>query len=203
MVDSMMTINIRRPTKHERFTCPLIDLTSNIPGHPEEYTDPELSSEDYNELVDQFEERHLNIKRTERIVPDPAEYSKYFLFPVENVMKKTLQNTTKYDSINMRIPMRQHYKARNPLLSRRRILEPYATDTWFSTTTSYEGCNCAQIFSGVKSKTVSRYGMKSETDGPAALLNLFQQEGVPLSIKRDNSKMQTSKLWKTTAEIIG
>jgi hypothetical protein len=111
-------------------------------------------------------------------------------------MKKTLQNTTKYDSINMRIPMRQHYKARNPLLSRRRILEPYATDTWFSTTTSYEGYNCAQIFAGVKSKTVSQYGMKSENDGPAALLNFFRQEGVPLSIIRDKSKMQTSKLWK-------
>jgi len=111
-------------------------------------------------------------------------------------MKKTLQNTTRYGSINMRIPVRQHYKARNLLLSRRRILEPYATDTWFSTTTSYEGYNCAQIFAGVKSKTVSQYGMKSENDGPAALLNFFRQEGVPLSIIRDNSKMQTSKLWK-------
>ena len=38
--------------------------------------------------------------------------------------------------------------------------------------------------------------MKSETDGPAALLNFFRQEGVPLSIICDNSKMQTSKLWK-------
>jgi len=154
MVDSMMKIKIRRPTKHERFTCPLFELTSDIPWHPEEYTEPELSTEDYNELVDQFEEKHLNIKRTERIVTDPAEYSKYFLFPGENVMKKTLQNTTRYGSINMRIPMRQHYKARNPLLSRRRILEPYATDTWFSTTTSYEGYNCAQIFAGVKSKSL-------------------------------------------------
>jgi hypothetical protein len=56
MVNSMMTIKIRRPTKHERFKCPLIELTSDIPWHPEEYTEPELSSEDYNELVDQFEE---------------------------------------------------------------------------------------------------------------------------------------------------
>jgi len=56
MVNSMMTIKIRRPTKHERFKCPLIELTSDIPWHPEEYTEPELSSKDYNELVDQFEE---------------------------------------------------------------------------------------------------------------------------------------------------
>ena len=112
------------------------------------------------------------------------------------IIKKTLQNTTRHRSINMQIPIRQHYKARNPLLSRRRILEPYTTDTWFSTTTSYEGYNCAQIFAGVKSKTVSQYGMKFETDGPVALLNFFRQEGVPLSIIRDNSKMQTTKLWK-------
>jgi len=51
-------------------------------------------------------------------------------------------------------------------------------------------------FLQASSQKVYQYGMKSETDGPAALLNFFRQEGVPLSIIRDNSKMQTSILWK-------
>ena len=103
-------------------------------------------------------------------------------------MKKTLQNTTIFGSINMRIPMRQHYKSRNPLLQRRRLLEPFSTDTWFSTVTSYEGYNCAQIFVGEKSKYVRHYGMRSEGSGPDALLDFFRDEGVPISITRDNSK---------------
>ena len=72
----------------------------------------------------------------------------------------------------------------------------YATDTWFSTVKSYEGYNCAQVFYGTKSMWISQYGMQSEGDGPSALLDFFRKEGVPISIRADNSKMQTSALWK-------
>ena len=91
--------------------------------------------------------------------------------------------------------MRQHYKSRNPLLQRKRLMEPFSTDTWFSTVTSYEGYNCAQIFVGNNSKYVKHYGMRSEGSGPDALLEFFRDAGVPISITRDNSKMQTSNLW--------
>ena len=37
--------------------------------------------------------------------------------------------------------------------------------------------------------------MKSESGGSDALLDFFQQEGVPLSIKIDNPKDQTRKPW--------
>jgi hypothetical protein len=37
--------------------------------------------------------------------------------------------------------------------------------------------------------------MRSESSGPEALLDFFRQEGVPTSITRDNSKMQTGYLW--------
>ena len=88
--------------------------------------------------------------------------------------------------------MRWHDKSRNIILQRRRINEPYATDTWFYTTTSYEGYNCAQIFYGTSSKVISNYGLENESDGPNVLLDFFRKEGVPLSITRDNSKMQSS-----------
>ncbi len=74
-------------------------------------------------------------------------------------------------------------------------MEDYATDTWFSTVTSYEGYNAVQLFYGTKSGYLSQYGLQSEGQGPDALLNFFRQEGVPISIRSDTSKMQTSHLW--------
>ena len=47
--------------------------------------------------------------------------------------------------MNLSIPMIWHVKSRNPTLQHHRINEPYATDTWFSTTTSYEGYECTKI----------------------------------------------------------
>lgn len=37
--------------------------------------------------------------------------------------------------------------------------------------------------------------MKSEKHGPEAMLDFFRQEGVPVSLTRDNSRMQTSATW--------
>ncbi len=75
-------------------------------------------------------------------------------------------------------------------------MEEYATDTWFWNVKSYEGFRCNQIFYGCKSRKFVNYGMHSEASGPEALLDFFRQEGVPISIRSDNSKMQTSYVWK-------
>ena len=39
--------------------------------------------------------------------------------------------------------------------------------------------------------------MSSESAGPEALKDFFRDIGVPLSIRRDNSKMQCSEAWNT------
>jgi hypothetical protein len=75
-------------------------------------------------------------------------------------------------------------------------MEDYATDTWFFKVRSYEGYKCCQLFCGLKSRKIANYGMNSESSGPEALLDFFRQEGVPISIHRDNSKMQVGYLWK-------
>ena len=41
------------------------------------------------------------------------------------------------------------------------------------------------------------YGMNSESAGPETLKDFFREIGVPLSIRRDNSKMQCSEAWNT------
>jgi hypothetical protein len=78
--------------------------------------------------------------------------------------------------------MRQHMKSRNLILNHLRHFEEYSMNTWFSKVTSYEGYSCAQVFVGNKSHKVSQYGVQSEGSGPAALLDFFCSEGVPLSI---------------------
>jgi hypothetical protein len=196
-VEAMLCVKIRKPTDHELNTCTVIDITSPEPWYPENINDAELTEQDYDDLVAEHDRRKLNMQRTLSKKDDQKgdKYEGHFLYPGKTVLEKTLQNTTQYGSINMRIPMRQHYKSRNPILQRRRINEPYSTDTWFSTTTSYEGYNCAQVFHGVTSKTTSHYGMARESQGPDALLDFFRNEGVPISMTRDNSKMQTGILW--------
>jgi hypothetical protein len=196
MIEGLLVLKIRKPSPQELTTCDTVEVTRDIQWTPEAISEPELSKSDYDQLVQTTQQRNLRLHHTTRLPKDPAIYAPYFLYPGRIVMQKTLQNTTQYGSINMRIPMRQHYKSRNPILNRRRINESYASDTWFSTTPSYEGYNSAQVFYGIKSGVISHYGMLRETQGPDALLDFFRQEGVPLAITHDNSKMQGSHLWK-------
>jgi hypothetical protein len=74
-------------------------------------------------------------------------------------------------------------------------MESWATDTRFSKITSYAGYNCCQIFVGQKSYHIFNYGMVTESSGPDALLEFFRTIGVPISIRRDNAKMQASQAW--------
>ena len=198
--EGLMTIKIRRPTKqdYDLYGGNIIEFTSPDEWRPEQITEKPLTRDEYLALVGRVEkhlEHHINATKTRIPEADVDKLARFFLYPGETVLKQTLQNTTQYGSINMRIPMREHYKARNPLLSRRRITEPYATDTKFATVTSFEGYNCMQTFLGINSKHISHYGLKSESDGPDALRDFFRAEGVPISILRDNSKMQTGALW--------
>ena len=172
MVDAMMTIKIRKPTEYELENCEMVDITSPEPWHPydlNEEKEEEMTEEEYELFLDEIEKRNSNLKKAKPSPENPNKYAPYFLHPGKEVMSQTLKNTTRYGSINMRIPMRQHFKSRNPLLNHRRILEGVATDTWFSSVTSYEGYNCAQAFYGTKSKTMSHYGMRSEASGPSVL----------------------------------
>ena len=97
--------------------------------------------------------------------------------------------------MNLSVTMRRHVKLRNTILQHHCINEPYATGTWFSTSTNYEGYKCAQIFYGTRSKVISYYGLAAKSYGPNALLDLSRQEGVPLSTTRHISKMQSSAVF--------
>ena len=94
---------------------------------------------------------------------DIKQASKYLLYPGDEIVKKTLEATTQLGKTVQKVPLRPHYKTRNPILSKTRLMEPWATDTWFAKVTSYEGYNCCQLFVGHNSKSTFLYGMRSET----------------------------------------
>ena len=95
----------------------------------------------------------------------------HFLYQGKKILIKSFKNTTQLGRINLHIPMIGHVKSRNPILQLRCINEPYAIDTWFSTTIGYEGYNCAHIFYGTMSKFISYYGLATESDGTNLLLD--------------------------------
>jgi len=110
-------------------------------------------------------------------------------------MKDTLRHNTMTGTLSRSVPMRKDHKSRNPLLTRNRLREGYATDTIFSKVISFEGYICTQGFVGIDSKYRSIHGRKFEKHGQEAMLDFVRQEGVPVSLTRDNSKMQTSATW--------
>ena len=60
---------------------------------------------------------------------------------------------------------------------------------------SFEGYNYAQGSSVIDSSYCAGYVMNTESNGPQDMLDLFHAKDVPISLTRDNSKLQTSKNW--------
>ena len=68
--DAMVAINIRKPSDVELRTCQIIDITSDLPWHPEEHETKGLDEIQYNNMVHEIEQleeaapRRLQLKRT-------------------------------------------------------------------------------------------------------------------------------------------
>ena len=193
--NGLLAIKIRKPTKEELEECETVILTSNQPWDPEEINE-DFTAQDFQSLSVDIRENY-NFQTTRKIPQNIHKLNEHLLNPGILATNKTLQATTKLATQSKRVPLRAHLKTRNPVLSCTKLMEPWATDTVFFDVTSYEGYNCAQVFVGTKSMRILAYGMKQESDGPDALLDMFWNIGVPLSMRRDNSKMQASHVWNS------
>ena len=114
-----------------------------------------------------------------------------------NIVRKTLENTTQLATTILEFPMRRHIRARFPWLNCNRLRETVATDTYFANVRAVGGSTCAQVFYGVQSHMINVYGMKSESEMPAAYKDFIRGEGAPNILRRDNSQIQSGQ--KTTA----
>ena len=191
----LLQLRIRLPTEQELNTCCEVELTSSLPWEPHELKDEQLTPKEYEDLCNSIFDldgvRNMNLMWSRNRPQEVTMAEPYLLYPGELTAKKTLEATTQLGTISTRIPLHQHRKSRNPLLNCNRLMEEYATDTWFWKVKSYEGYKCNQLFFGCSSKKFANFGMQTESNGPEALLDFFRQEGVPISIRSDNSKMQT------------
>jgi Reverse transcriptase (RNA-dependent DNA polymerase) len=109
--------------------------------------------------------------------------------PIE-VVRRTLEQTTQMAKLSSSIPMRRHVRSLFPFLNRKRINETVATDTFFSSVRDVSGATCAQVFYGITSHFINVYALKTEADGPQAFEDFARTEGLPNTIRSDNSKMQ-------------
>ena len=80
----------------------------------------------------------------------------------------------------MRIPLRQHFKARNRSLFVKRLRETFATDTFFSSKTGINGETCAQIYVGKKSHLTEIFGMTTESQMHETLQDFIRKWGTQM-----------------------
>ena len=71
------------------------------------------------------------------------DYHPILPFRPHDVIQHTLRQTTQLAKSTVHYPMRHHLKSRFQMLRHKRLNEVIATDTYFSSTKSIEGCHCA------------------------------------------------------------
>jgi len=148
------------------------------------------------DAVDRYKETSATISanpvKGEQSPVDYESIRPFLLWKSVDVIKKTFAATTRYARLDVRIPMRKHYKSRHPALNVRRLKETYATDTFFATTKAIGGETMVQLYAGRKSMFTAVYGMKSETQMPETLQDFIRQWGAMQGLKSDNAKAQLS-----------
>jgi len=124
-------INISYPTDDDMQNYPIIEMTSDIPWEP---------SDDSSEYIMKVTKKPKE--------PDLKRLRQCLGWKPVEVVEKTLKATTQYVKNHMRMPMRQHFKARNRALFVKRIRETVATDTFFSSHKALNGETCTQLYVG-------------------------------------------------------
>jgi hypothetical protein len=88
------------------------------------------------------------------------------------------------------VPMRRHVRSLFPFLNRKRIDETVGTETFFSSVRDVSGATYAQVFYGLTSHFINVYVLKTDADGPNLFEDFARSEGLPNTIRSNNSKMQ-------------
>eukprot|EP00979_Chaetoceros_neogracilis_P009185 scaffold2090_cov151-Chaetoceros_neogracile.AAC.2 len=139
---------------------------------------------------------HLGPKKATIAPADWEVMRRRFGYLSIDVVQKTFDNTTQLAKVDVRLPLRRHFKSRFPQANVNRLHEMFATDTFFSSAPAIGGEMMCQLFVGNTSNLTIPYGMHKESEGLGALNSFINDVGAPDCIKRDNSKMQNSAAWR-------
>lgn len=144
----------------------------------------------------QSSNRLINPTKSRKVDHDWESIRKKLAWLPTNIIKKTFEITTQLAKMDIRLPLRRHYKSRYPQAQVKRLNETFSTDTFFASQTGIKGQTMVQLFCGNTSGLVAPYGMCRESEGPTKLVEFVHDWGAPDRIHRDNSKMQNSEAWK-------
>ena len=139
--------------------------------------------------------RSVNILNAKEKEPDGNHWQRCLGYFPMDIIIRTKDCTTNYGVHHDVGILKRYRKSRNPQLNRKRLMEKYATDTWYASVKAVTGETCAQIFVGMSSFYTCVIGMKTESEGPQALKIFIRQLGAPFSLRNDNSKMQTGTVF--------
>jgi len=94
-----------------------------------------------------------------------------FGFISELILKATCKISTQLGSVDVRYPMRRHFKSRIAGVNVNRIHKTFSTDTMFAKKESVAvgGETCCQVYVGNTSTLTAIYGMKREGEDLATL----------------------------------
>ena len=198
--DALCTLKITKPTDAELRTLDRYDLVDDKPW------DPLLESDSEEEKImrEYTGEGPRNVRtitagKTRKQDYTPVQIDRLrdcLLFKPEDVVRKTLENTTQYAHNYVHTPLRQHWKSRFPGLNCRRIREIMSTDTFYSSEPGRNGETCAQLYVGKHSTFTIVKCMTTESQMPDTLRDVIREYGAPIALFSDNAKSETSKAVK-------
>ena len=131
---------------------------------------------------------HSNQKLLNSNQIDPKSIQPCLAFLPLDTIKRTLECTTQLAKWHTCVPLQRHWKPRFPHLNVHQLMEPVATDTFFTNCKALGDDTCAQVFYGIQSRMINVYPMKMESHGPVAYEDFLREEGCPTLLRRDNSK---------------
>ena len=181
----LVDMDIAYPTEEELDTLEWVQMVDE-----KDWVPPTMV--DYYQFDETRAEISANPMKGKPSKVDYESYRPFLLWKSIDVVKRTFDATTRHARHDVRIPMRKHYKSRNPALNVRRLKETYATDTFFATTKALHGETMVQLYAGRKSMFTVVYGMKSETQMPETLQDFIREWGAMQGLKSDNAKAQLS-----------
>ena len=122
-----------------------------------------------------------------------------FAYAPLDVLQRTWKATTQYARNILQLPMRKHFKSRNPGLNVPRRNEPVATDTVFSDVPAIDsGVTAAQLYVGTESLRCDIYPMPAETNEAFCntLKDNIRKRGAMDKLLSDRAKNETSRATK-------
>jgi len=187
-IGALLYMSCRKPTRKELNEGHIFDLTDYRIWNPRQ------DKTDEQEDHEMFPDNIIHCKaKTNPELPDMDQLKRCLGWKPNDVNDNTLKNTTQFASNLLRLPMRMHFKSRDPALNVKRLRETFATDTFFSSEKALGGYTCAQLYVGKEITFTEIYGMKTENQMPQTLQDFIRQWGAPSGLMSDSAKLETSK----------